>query len=171
MTSSQAGSPLSGPGEVTQSLVDSLREELTRAPGRLCLVVGEPAPSRQLVETFAKGDGVEALSIGRLVTVSENQNPFEDLQGLVGDAGFLVDLDILFWPEARSNALQLLRSLSRTAPRIAQWPGNLIGKRLTYSEPGRRDFFDATIDDAVIVRPIVVRFPDEIPYQVERIPA
>ena len=166
--SSSAGSSLA---EHTRSLVSMLRDELTRAPGRLCLVVGEQAASRRLVQSLAEGEGAEALSVGRLLTASESADQFEDLQALIGERSFLIDLDILFWPEARSNPLQLLRALSRKAPRFAQWPGALVGRRLTYSEPGRKDFFDAPIADAVIVRPREVRFPDEVPYEIERIPA
>lgn len=170
MTAGQAGSPKRDGEDLVPSLAN-LREELARAPGRLCLVVGEQVASRQLLRSLAEQEGVEALSIGRLLTASESPSRFVDLQALIADASFLIDLDILFWPEARSNALQLLRALSRKAPRFAQWPGALAGRRLIYSEPGRRDFFDAAIDDAVILRPRAVRFPDEVPYEVERIPA
>jgi hypothetical protein len=151
--------------------VGALLAELARAPGRLCLTVGDQAMSRQLLQRLASEQAAVAVSIGRLLTESEARPRFDHLEDLIGDASFLIDLDILFWPDVRSNPLQLLRSLSRKTPRFVQWPGALVGKRLTYSEPGRRDFFDATIDDAVIMRPQRVQFPDEIPYEVERIPA
>lgn len=133
--------------------------------------MGEQTISRQLLSGLAEKEGAEALSVGRLLTASEGPGEFDNLEELIGDASFLIDLDILFWPDVQSNPLQLLRALSRRAPRFAQWPGALVGKRLTYSERGRKDFFDAAIEDAVIMRPKVVRFPDEVPFEVERIPA
>lgn len=147
-----------------------LLDELGRAPGRLCLVEGAGS-ARDLVSLIAQEFGGEPTSVGRVVTNDASAGPPGDVRSDLADAQFLVDLDVLFWPAMKVNPLQLLRSLSRSKPLISHWPGEIDGRRATYSELGRRDYFDSTIEDAVVIRPRSVRFPDETPYTIERIPA
>jgi len=147
-----------------------LMDELGRNPGRLCLVEGAGS-GRDLVRLIAQGFGDEPTSVGRVVTHDAATEAPGDVTSNFADAQFLVDLDVLFWPAMKVNPLQLLRSLSRSKPLISHWPGEITGRRATYSELGRRDYFDSTIGDAVVVRPRSVGFPDETPYTIERIPA
>lgn len=83
----------------------------------------------------------------------------------------LTDLDVLFWPDLQLDPIGLLRRLSADGPVIAVWPGRVSGGRVSYSEPGRPDHYDEPLRDALLLRPIHVTFPDEAPYELERIPA
>lgn len=159
-----------GRAEPPMASVIQLIDELARSPGRLCLVPGF-ASGRALLAQIAREVGHEPISLGRVITEEASVSKRIDLRSLLRDARFLVDLDVLFWPAMKVNPLQLLLSLSRSKPLISHWPGEIVGRRATYSEPGRRDYFDSTIGDAVVVRPRSVGFPDETPYTIERIPA
>ena len=110
------------------------------------------------------------LHVGRILTEFERppDRPHV-LQKL--EAGLLLDeIDILFSPGLKLDLLRLLRDLSRYSPRIARWPGSIEGGRAIYSELGRRDHYEAQLSDAVIIRPKQTKFPDEVPFEIERIP-
>jgi hypothetical protein len=84
---------------------------------------------------------------------------------------YLVDLDVLFWrPWLQLDPLLLLRSLARSASRVAAWPGEIEGGTALYSERGRQDYFSAVVRDIVILRSRPVYYPDEPPFEIERIP-
>jgi hypothetical protein len=38
-----------------------------------------------------------------------------------------------------------------------------------YSEPGRADHFSRKLEDAVILRARSTAYPDEVPYEIERV--
>jgi hypothetical protein len=53
---------------------------------------------------------------------------------------------------------------------VAIWPGAILGDRATYSEPGRRDYYNQRLPrEAVVLRAYGSTFTDETPYNVERI--
>ena len=70
-------------------------------------------------------------------------------------------------------AVRSVRGENRIAPRtpltIAVWPGAVSRGRAHFSSPGKFDFQDEAISNAVIVRSRPTRFPDEVPFEIERI--
>jgi len=49
------------------------------------------------------------------------------------------------------------------------WRGDITNNRARYSAPGRPDHYDERLADVVVLRPRITRFPDEVPYDIERI--
>jgi hypothetical protein len=109
------------------------------------------------------------FSVGKLLTESDTPPDSSSVVTMLGNAELLDDTDILFAPELNLDPLILLRELARRSPRIMAWPGQVSGRRATYSAPGRRDYYAREISDAIILRPVPYRFPDEAPYSVKRI--
>lgn len=61
----------------------------------------------------------------------------------------LSNTDILFSPEYELDVLKLLLQVGRNQKLYMQWPGEINGEKLTYSEPGRFDFKEYNIKDYV----------------------
>lgn len=61
----------------------------------------------------------------------------------------LANTDILFSPEYELDVIKLLLQLGRNQRFYMQWPGEITGEKLTYSEPGRFDFKEYNIKDYV----------------------
>jgi hypothetical protein len=81
----------------------------------------------------------------------------------------ITDIDMLFSPPLRMPVLQFLRNRSRQQATIVVWPGDIAGSRAIYSTPGRPDHYDAPLSDVIVLRPRETRFPDETPFEIERI--
>jgi hypothetical protein len=61
----------------------------------------------------------------------------------------LTNIDILFAPEYGLDVIKLLLQLGRNQRFYLPWPGELVGERLTYSEPSRFDFKEYSVKDYV----------------------
>jgi hypothetical protein len=120
---------------------------------------------------LANAAGDQVMSVGEVLTEPSTPPSPADIRAMLGSARFLVDLDILAWPDLGVNPVQLVRLLARSQPRVALWPGTVRDRRVRYSEPGRPDYIDEAVSDVIVLRPRPVSFPDEVPYMVERIPA
>lgn len=143
--------------------------ELKRAPGRLALVADDA--NGQVTTAFAEMLGVAAHRAGTgLLGSTLPTAPDQVVDRLAAAGPVIVDLDLLFWrPWLELDPLGVLRAISRRRPgTLFDWPGTISGDRASYSAPGRRDFFEATLTDAVILRPQPTGFPDEPPYRIER---
>lgn len=136
-------------------------------PGRLCLVTGDDA--EPVTNQLAGALGVQPCQVGKLVTDTPSVPSVGEIASLLSAEVVLVALDVLFWPALAVDPLGLLQSLSRSRPRIALWPGVIEGRRARYSDPGRPDAYDHALDDALLLRARRVRFPDELPYTLERV--
>jgi hypothetical protein len=149
------------------AMANKLWAELESSRGRLALVVGGQADSS--LKPLAEELRLDVVSVGFILTSGDAPPDSHEIQASLADARLLDHLGILFSPELRVDPIGLLRRLSRTLPRIAAWPGEVDGDRATFSRPGRRDYYERILDDAVILRPHERRFPDEPPYGIERI--
>lgn len=149
------------------SFARSLVSELSKRPGRTALVADGP---QDAMEILAQALGRSLLLVGRALTESERAPSRAAILARLHEALLLDDTDILFCPELALDPLRLIQDLSRRAPRIARWPGSIQGTRTTYSAPGRRDYYEAQLSNAIILYPRQTSFPDEIPFSIERIP-
>lgn len=123
------------------------------------------------MDRIAEAASDQVMSVGAVLTEPSTPPSPADIHAMLRPARFLVDLDILAWPDLGVNAVQLVRLLARSQPRVALWPGTVSHGRVRYSEPGRLDYIDEAVSDVIVLRPRPVSFPDEVPYTVERIPA
>jgi hypothetical protein len=147
---------------------EELLRELATSPGRLALVVD--GSSGSTMASFGQLLNLRPLSVGRKVTADDPPQNADAVVSLMSSAKLLVDLDVLFWqPWLRLDPIAVLRTIARRGPIVTQWPGAVSGRTLTYSMPGRRDYYRTTLEDAVVLRPRDRLYPDEVPYTVERI--
>jgi hypothetical protein len=144
-------------------------DELRTYPGRLGLISNDDAASAA-TRAFALLLGSEPLNVSRAIVQESIPSTPEEVAQRVATGRVLIALDVLFWrPWLHLDPLRLLRSLSRNCPPVlAVWPGAILGSQITYSATGRRDFYEATLEDALVLRPRAVTYPDEVPYELER---
>ncbi|MDP3058093.1 MAG: BREX-3 system P-loop-containing protein BrxF [bacterium] len=79
-------------------------------------------------------------------------NIANELDAILGDEKrdiTLANTDILFSPEYELDVVKLLLQVGRNQRLYMQWPGEINGEKLTYSEPGRFDFKEYNIKDYV----------------------
>ena len=146
-----------------------LLSELRRTPSRLALVVGDPSGhvAGALAERFCMTITHADICLLEPKPVMSHQ---EVVDRLAAVGGLITDLDIVFWrPWLRLDPLGVMRAVTRRRPgAIFWWPGNVHGGRATYSEPGRRDHYEASLNDAIVLHPMPIQFPDDPPYRLER---
>ena len=149
---------------------ESLLSELRRVPGRLALIVDDRDSS--VARAFSQLQAVTVHHAGASLSAGPPKTPAEVIDRLAAAGPVVADLDLLFWkPWLALDPLGVLRAVCRRRPAILfQWPGTVSGTHATYSTPGRRDWYEATLSDAVVLRPSVALFPDESPYCIERYP-
>lgn len=146
-----------------------LLDELTRAPGRVALIAGDVPEVDALAQRLGTELAVGVVSVGGVLAEHPQPPTAADIDAAVGDATILADLDLMLWPALHIPLLPFVASRSRRRPTIAVWPGDISNGRATYSAPGRPDHHNAALHDAIVLRPHPTRFPDEVPYRIERI--
>jgi hypothetical protein len=146
----------------------ALRAELSNSPGRLLFLVGDGADG--LASDLARvWDGTIA-SVGGCVASAEERSVLLDAAALVAAGDILTDLDAIFWePALHLEVLTLLRGVARRRAVAVVWPGAFDRGVLRYSEPGRRDFYEARLEDAIVLKARAGTYPGEVPYTMERV--
>jgi hypothetical protein len=149
---------------------EALLTELRHAPGRLALIVDDG--DSPVGRAFAELQDGAVHHAGSSLSADPPETPTEVIDRLVVAGPVIVDLDLLFWkPWLALDPIGVFRAVSRRRPAILfQWPGTIAGAHATYSHPGRPDWFEAILSDAVVLRPASALFPDEPPYRIERFP-
>jgi hypothetical protein len=149
----------------------ALASGLRAHPGRLALAPVAPGIDDSLA-ALARVLDTTVSRVGTTLTAGERPTCLDDIEARLAGNSVLTDLDILFWqPLLRIDVLRLLTGLARHRPIVAAWPGQIEGDRASYSRLGRRDHFEGRLTDVVILRPRPRRFPDQMPFDVEHIPA
>ena len=146
-----------------------LMAELSHAPGRLALVAEDSDGTLLAAMAGLRQSDVFRAGVG-LLEHDPPKTGDEVIERLMTVAPVIADLDLFFWkPWLPLDPIALLRVVSRRRPgAIFAWPGSVAAGLATYSRPGRRDWFEAPLTDAVVLRPLQTRFPDEPPYRIER---
>ena len=142
-------------------------------PGSVALVSGDSA---------ARADGLAVLDdLGRAlgtapVSVTEvglSGSPARTWQGLLERLEghpLLVDVEALCWdPWLSLDVRRFLELHARRSGVVALWPGRVRGRVATFSAPGRKDHGRVELAGWSILRPVPTRFPDEVPFEIERI--
>lgn len=147
-----------------------LLRELSTTRGRIGLIAANTvAASDQLVERLQSDLSVTTVSLGAMLAASSEPPTTDRIERVCSAAIVITDIDMLFWPSLHLSVLSFLRKHSRERATIAVWPGEIRGGRAVYSTPRRQDHYDVALHDALVVRPVEVRFPDEVPFAIERI--
>lgn len=146
-----------------------LLAELAASRDRYALIGVDPSHADRLVNRLSTDLD---LSVGHLgLTLADHDHPptAAEVEAACVPATILTDLDLLLWPALGVPVLSFLRTLARRRPVIAVWPGEIADQRARYSAPGRPDHHDQRLSDVVVLHPRTTRFPDEVPYEIERI--
>ena len=147
----------------------ALKAELEARPGRLALL-GNQSHTEEAAKRLAEAWGTTPMFVGLALTASETAPSAEFVAKKLSDGAVFVDLEILFWDDLQIDPLPLLRQLARSGPRAFLWPGEIDGTSASFSHPGRPDHYEAQLSDTIVLRARAPRFPDEPPYDIERIP-
>lgn len=148
----------------------ALLEELDRARGRVVLIAAAtPSDAGALVERFRADLGAAVVRLGHALSDHTHPPSTDDADTACADATVIADLDVLLWPDMHIAPLQFLAARARRRPTIAIWPGKIDGARATYSRAGRPDHLNLALHDVIVLRPRSTRFPDEMPFAIERI--
>lgn len=146
-----------------------LREELADAPGRIALLVGPPTTTDAAAGAIADVFGSPTVRLGAAAAAHEVPPTSLELLALAGQGPVVTDIDLLFAPQLATNPVTFIRTLARRQPTVAVWPGTVAAGRAAYSRPDRPDHFEGPLHDAIVLRAVPTRFPDEVPFVIERI--
>lgn len=147
-----------------------LLDELEAARGPLAIITASSlADADTLVERLRVDLGVGVVRLGHVLAEHPQPPSVPDVESACGDAAVIADLDVILWPQMNMAPLRLLGARAHRRPTIAVWPGRISGARATHSTPGRPDHHDIQLRDTVVLRPRRTRFPDEVPFTIERI--
>lgn len=144
--------------------------ELSR-PGSVGLVAGSRADGLAVLEQIGRAFGSTPVSLTETVLSDTPIRRWEELAERLADCPLLFDLETLCWDQGLGiDPLRLLRLHARKHGVVALWPGQITERIAAFSVPGRRDHQRIALAEISVVRPVATRFPDEVPFRVERIP-
>lgn len=142
-----------------------------RRPGQIALVEGPRREAAALLAQLALLDGAAVVSVSEAGLLGAPVTSENELATRLGTARYLIDLESLCWsPWLKVDPIRFLRQLARRHGVFAVWPGRLQDRTATFSTPGRRDYVSVGIAGVCVLRPVGTRFPDEIPFWIERMP-
>ncbi len=135
------------------------------------LVAGGRAEGLVVLRELGRVFGVAPVSVTEAMLSGDPVCRWDDLAERVAGCPMVFDLEALCWD--REPALDLLRFLrlhARKHGTVALWPGRIAERVATFSALGRRDYVRVALTDIAVLRPVPTRFPDEVPFKIERIP-
>jgi hypothetical protein len=147
----------------------SLFDELAAKPGRICLLTGEGNATFTVASALADAGEASLTRFGAWFTEGTEGPKIPETWQPERERAILLDLDVLFWPALTVDPVALLRLYSKRHPIVAVWPGDIPEGVARYSEPGRPDHFSRKLEDALILRARSTAYPDEVPYEIERV--
>ena len=139
--------------------------------GSVGLIAGDRADGLAVLHELGRVFGAAPVSITEVMLSSASCRRWDELAERLAGCPLLFDLEVLCWD--REPALDLMRFLrlhARQHGTVALWPGRVTERVATFSTPGRRDYVRVALTDVTVLRPVPTRFPDEVPFEVERIP-
>ena len=145
-------------------------EGLSR-PESVGLIAGDRARGLVVLHELGRVFGSTPISITEVMLSRAPCRRWDELSEQLKGCPLLFDLEVLCWD--REPALDLLRFLrlhAREHGTVALWPGRITERVATFSAPGRRDYVRVALTDIAVLRPVPTRFPDEVPFEIERIP-
>lgn len=153
----------------TQSSVSTL-DELKRS-NVVTLICGDRKHSCHLLHVLGEALAVTPESVTALALTGSPAGSDQELLERLSGYTLLFDLEALCWsPWLRLDPVRLLRLHARQLGVVAVWPGQVVGRTVSFSAPGRRDYVSVDAAGVRILRPIPTRFPDEVPFTIERTP-
>ncbi len=143
--------------------------ELKVGRGRLALIEAKASAADRLVDRLSVDLDLQVARVGVVLAARDHPPTAAEVEAACMSATILTDLDVFLWPALGIPLLPLLAGIARYHAVIAVWPGEITDSRARYSTPGRPDYHDSRLTDVVVLHPRTTRFPDEVPYEIERI--
>ena len=135
------------------------------------LITGDRADGLAVLHELGRVFGVAPVSVTAVLLSPDQCRRWDELTERLANCPLLFDLEVLCWD--RGPALDLMRFLrqhARDCGVVALWPGRIAERVATFSAPGRRDHVRVALTSVTVLRPVPTRFPDEVPFEIERIP-
>jgi len=151
-------------------MAESLEKKVTRSLEaakvlyhRLVLVVGKSGTGKtSVIQNLAKSHDVDPININlylskELLELTETQRKLKLAEILAqavngnGDQIFLDNIEILFDVDLKQDPLRLLQGLSRNSTIVTSWNGTFEKGKLTYAEPGHREYRSYDLTDTLVV--------------------
>ena len=145
-------------------------EGLSR-PGSVGLIAGDRADGLAVLHELGRVFGAAPVSITEVMVSCTPFRRWEELAERMAGCPLLYDLEALCWDRgAGLDLLRFLRLHARKCGVVALWPGRITERIATFSAPGRRDYVRVALTGLSVLRSVSTRFPDEVPFEIERIP-
>ncbi len=151
-----------------QSVSSSLAE--WRRPGALTLICGSRPSSIQLLRSLGEAMALEPASVTEVALTEVPARTSHELLERLAGRRLLFDLETICWsPWLHLDPMRLLREHARSQGVLAVWPGTVSARTATFSAPDRRDYVAVDVRGLSVLRTVPTRFPDEVPFVIERI--
>lgn len=130
---------------------------------RLVLIVGKSGTGKtSVLHNVAKLHGAAPVNVNlrlskELLELTEKQRQLKLSQLLAQAVNgtcekvFLDNIEILFDVQLKQDPLRLLQGLSRNLTIVASWNGTFDRGKLTYAEPGHREYRNYDSTDTLVV--------------------
>lgn len=152
------------------SKVEHEIEWLSR-PESVALIAGDRIAGLAVLEELGRVLGAEPVSITEVAISRAPVGTWQELLERLDGRSLLFDLEALCWrPRPGVDLMRLLRLLARGRGVVALWPGCITARVATFSAPGRDDYVRVDLAGVSVLRPVPTPFPDEVPFEIERIP-
>lgn len=143
-----------------------------RRPDALTLILGDRQCSCQLLRVLGQAMSVPPTSVTDVALAGTPAGSEQELLERLSGHPLLFDVEVLCWaPWLRLDPVRLLRQHARRQGVVAVWPGQVRGRTVTFSAPGRRDYVNVAMSGFSAMQPVPARFPDQVPFTIERVPA
>ena len=145
-------------------------------PGSVALVSGESAARTDglaVLDDLGRALGTAPASVTEVGLSGSPARTSEELLERLDGHPLLCDVEALCWdPWLSLDVRRFLELHARRSGVVALWPGRVKGRVATFSAPGRKDHQRVELAGSSmwsILRPVPTRFPDEVPFEIERI--
>ena len=134
------------------------------------LIAGDRADGLAVLHELGRVFGAHPVSITEVMVSRAPFRRWEDLTERLAGCPLLFDLEALCWDRVGLDLLRFLRLHARECGVVALWPGRIAERIATFSAPGRRDYVRVALTGLSVLRSVSTRFPDQVPFNIERIP-
>lgn len=142
-------------------------------PGSVALVGGdsvERAVGLAVLDSLGQALGTTPVSVAEVCLSGSPALTWQELLERLEGHPVLYDLEPLCWePWLSLDVRRFLDLHARRSGVVVLWPGPVTGRVATFSAPGRKDYVRVELAGWSILRPVPTRFPDEVPFEIERI--
>ena len=140
-------------------------------PESVGLVAGDRADGLVVLHELGRVFEAAPVSMTEVMVSCAPVRRWEELSERLAGCPLLYDLEALCWDRGLGlDLLRFLRMHARKCGVVALWPGRITERIATFSAPGRRDYVRFALTELSVLRPAPTRFPDEVPFEIERIP-